>query len=175
MAKAPADIRQKEFNRKFRGYDRAEVQQFLSAIASDLEMELQEKRKLLEKIQTLEGELGRFSSIQNVLQQTLMQAQETTAKTVEHARHEAELILRKAEASASEMRDKALSNVAQLKEQIVIFEAKKDAIVQRLRLVLNSELELIKTLESELEPPNGNQPRAFADTSEIEDIVKQLK
>ncbi len=177
MKLTPVEIKKQEFAKVFRGYDPEEVQSFLDTIATDVEETMEQQSQMKEKIVELETQLKDYKTIERSLQQTLMQAQETSAKSVENARQEAYLIMREAELKASQMQDKARNDLTVLKEQITILKAKKDSIVARLKMLLNSELELIKALEvdEELQKKTSTEQQEFSkEKMEIEEIIKSL-
>ena len=177
MKLTPIEVKTQEFAKKFRGYDESQVRQFLDAITETMEEMLEYQRGLEQKIATVEAQLQDYKSIERSLQQTLMQAQESGAKAVENAKQEGQLILREAELKASQMLDKARNDLSSLKEHITILKAKKDSIVTRLRMLLNSELELIKALEvdEELQPKSTEERQEYSkERMEIEAIIKSL-
>jgi len=177
MQVTPAEIRKQEFNRSFRGYDRGEVAAFLETVATDIEELLKINREQSDKVIELETTLKDYKSVERAIHQTLMQAQETSGKSIENARKEAQLLLHESELKAAQMLDKARNDLTTLKEQVTILKAKKDAILARLKMLLNSELELIKALgvDEELQTgTNPEQPRTSDQKSEIQDIIKSL-
>ncbi|MBI5020044.1 MAG: DivIVA domain-containing protein [Ignavibacteriales bacterium] len=173
-----SEIRSHKFNTKLSGFDKAEVSAFLSKIADEMNELNKINGKLSEKVIELETRLKDYQTIEKALQQTLMQGQETAGKTVEIARKEAQLILQEAEVKASQILDKARTELTSTKEQITILKAKKDSIVSRMRMLLNSELELIKALEFDEKIGGGIEMEAKSPTveksAEIDEIIKQI-
>lgn len=178
MSYSSSEIKNRRFAKKLGGYDQAEVARFLSEIADEISELTLARNKLAEKVIELETRLKDYQTIEKALQQTLMQGQETAGKTVEMARQEAQLILRDADMKAVQMLDKARADLTSTKEQATILKAKKDSLVTRLRMLLGSELELIKALELDEAAPKAD-PGGEAKTppplkNEIEEIIKQL-
>jgi cell division initiation protein len=173
------EIRSKTFATKLRGYNVAEVTNFLSQIAAEWEDVHQRERALNEKVIELDTRLKDYTTMERAIQQTFMQAQETSGKAVESARKEAQLIIQEAEIKASQMLENARTEMTSLKEHLTILKAKKDSIGARLRMLLTSELELIRALEvdEELQRKNagsGDEPLT-KEKLEIDDIVKNLE
>ncbi|MBA4311669.1 MAG: hypothetical protein C0417_03460 [Chlorobiaceae bacterium] len=173
-----SEIRSHKFRSKLSGYDHAEVSAFLLKIADEMNNLNNINGNLSEKVIELETRLKDYQSIEKALQQTLMQGQETAGKTVEIARKEAQLILQEAEVKAAQILDKARTELTSTKEQITILKAKKDSIVVRMRMLLNSELELIKALEFDEKIGGGIEfeakPLAVEKTAEIDEIIKRI-
>jgi len=177
MKLTPVEIKKQEFPKSLRGYKPDEVHSFLDSVAAELEETNEEQRALKEKTIELDAQLKSYRNIERAMQETLMQAQESSAKSIENARQEAHLLLKDAEIKASQMLDKARNDLTVLKEQITILKAKKDSIVSRLKMLLNSELELIKALEvdEELQTAQSTERQeASREKSEIEEIIKSL-
>jgi len=172
-------IRKQSFRKKFQGYDPAEVSAFLEEIAGEFDRLRTEQEDLTLKVTELETRLADYTKVETVLQETLARAQDSSSKAVEQARKEAQLIIRDAELRAGQILDKSKNDLTALKEQVTILGAKKESIVARLRMLLNSELELVRALDAGEETAEGEGPAAEAgerknDSSEIDDIVKSL-
>jgi cell division initiation protein len=147
MKLTPLDIRKQEFKKVMRGYDIVEVDTFMEMVSNELEDLLRQQRDVRDRVTELETQLKDYRQIEKTLQQTLLQAQETTGKTYETARRDAESILRDAEARAASILDQATTKLSLMNEEIVQLRGRKAGIISRLRLLLTSELELLKTME----------------------------
>ena len=179
MKTSPVQVKTQEFAKSLGGYNAKEVRSFLDAIADTMEEMLEYQRGLEQKVAVLETQLQDYKTIEKSLQQTLMQAQETSAKAIENAKQESYLIIKEAELKASQILDKSRNDLVVLKEQITILKAKRDSIVSRLRMLLNSELDLIKALEADGELQDGNidenKQVISKERMEIEEIIKSLE
>lgn len=171
-------IRKQNFRKKLQGFDAAEVSAFLEEAAGEFERLENENLSLSRKVIELETQLKDYRSVEKALQQTLIQAQDSTAKAVEHARKEAQLIIQDAEMKAAGIVEKSRNDLTVLREQITILGAKKESIVSRLKMLLNSELDLVKALEVEENPaaprPGSEQSSGAETVSEIDTIMKNL-
>jgi cell division initiation protein len=172
------DIKQQQFKKNFRGFDPAEVEAFLSLAAAELEESQKHNKEISNKLIELETQLKDYKTVEKAMQDTFMQAQETTGKAIENARKESQLIIHEAELKASQIVDKARNELIALKEHITILKAKKDSIVSRLKMLLHSELELIKTLEIDEQLQTNHQHQRseelIKEKSEIDEIIKSL-
>ena len=97
MKLTPLDIKKQEFKKVLRGYDTVEVDTFMDMMANEFEDMLRAQKEMRDRIVELEIQLKDYRQIEKTLQQTLMQVQETTGRTYESARKEAEVIVREAE------------------------------------------------------------------------------
>jgi cell division initiation protein len=179
MKMTSQEIRSKKFATKLRGYDTAEVTNFLVQIATEWEDVHQRVRVLNERVIELDTKVKDYTTMEKAIQQTFMQAQETSGKAVENARKEAQLIIQESEIKATQVLENARTEMTSLKEHLTILKAKKDSIGARLRMLLTSELELIRALEvdEELQKKNSGvgDELLTKEKSEIDDIVKNLE
>ncbi len=176
MKITPLEIKRQQFKKVMRGYDPVEVDTFLDMLSHELEDVLTKNKALSDRIIELETQLKDYKNMEKTLQQTLLQAQETSGKEIENSRKEAELIVHEAELKASQIVDKARMDFARMKEEIANLKARKESILSRLKVLLASEIDLIKALEideedsSKLDASKGTGK----DHIEIDEILKKL-
>jgi cell division initiation protein len=87
----------------FRGYRVAATDRLLEEIAASFEDVWRERADLADKVEQLEADLIRFRELESLLRTTLVSAEQSSAKTRDQARREAELILSEAHAQAREV------------------------------------------------------------------------
>jgi len=110
MALTPVEIRHLSPPRvRFRGYSVATTDDLLEEIATSFEDVWRERADLADKVEQLETDLVRFRELETLLRSTLVSAEQASAQTRDRARHEAELILREAQAEARETQRRAIS------------------------------------------------------------------
>ncbi|MDI6765597.1 MAG: DivIVA domain-containing protein [Bacteroidota bacterium] len=179
MKYTASEIKNQIFKTKLHGYDITEVKKYLTELASEWELFQREQSTLKDKVIELETRLKDYTAMEKAIQQTFMQSQETSGKAIENAKKEAQLIIQEAEIKATKMLDKSRSDLITIKEHLTILKAKKESIVSRFKMLLNSELELIKALEVDEESQNQlqfeNQQGSAKDKSEIEEIMRNLE
>jgi cell division initiation protein len=147
MKLTPLDIRKQQFKKVMRGYDTVEVDTFLEMLANEFEEAAKAQKELRDRVLELETQLKDYRQIEKTLQQTLLQAQETTGRTYEAARREAEGILHEAEAKGAKMLADTADRLNRMNMEIIELKGRRDSILSRLRLLLTTELELIKAME----------------------------
>lgn len=176
MKITPLDIRKQEFKKVMRGFDPIEVETFMEVMANEFEILLKEQNEIRGKTIEIETQLKDYKQIERTLQQTLLQAQETTGKTYEAARRDAESIIKEAEIRASQIVGGANVEIAKLNNEIAQLRARKDSLLGRLRVLLSSELDLIKTLETGSDPILANNPShgTGKDDIELDNILKAI-
>jgi cell division initiation protein len=175
MKLTPLEIRRQQFKKVLRGFDPVEVETYLEIAATTLEELSVENRALREKVIEFEVQLRDYKNMEKTLQQTLMQAQEASGRSVENSRKEAELIVQEAQLKATQILDKARVDFSRVKEEIAGLKARKESILSRLKVLLSSEIELIKALELDDEAvrndPSLGTGKEFI---EVDEILKKL-
>ncbi len=137
MNVTPLDITQKRFRRILRGHDPAEVEAFLSLVASEFEGLVREVTSLREAVQRKDEELAEHRSRERALQETLVTAQRASEEIRDAARKESEITLSDAELQAEKIVQGAhgrflriVDEIGELKRQRVQFEAGVKTLVE---------------------------------------------
>jgi len=145
MALTPMEIHNKDFPRKFRGYDPDEVDQFLDMIVEDFEKLYKENIDNKEKYRLAKEKLDIYIAIEETLKETLVTAQKTAEDVVSNAQNKAELILRETEAEALRLMQQG--NERLLEKRIEQEELQKQLDVFRIRFkkLLEAEIEILET------------------------------
>ncbi|BDC98365.1 DivIVA domain-containing protein [Persicobacter psychrovividus] len=107
MKVTPIEIRQKSFEKVFRGYDKEEVDAFLKSLSVQWEQMLDESKELKFRMEAAEKEVEKLREVESSLFKTLKTAEDTGANIKEQATKEAELILREAQNEAGQIIGKA--------------------------------------------------------------------
>ncbi len=118
MKVTPLEIRQKSFEKGFRGYEKEEVDAYLLTLSVEWEKMQEEHREQRIKIDSLEREVHKMREVESSLYKTLKTAEDTGTHVVEQANKSAELILREAQMNAD-----ALINDAKYKTKNMVEEA----------------------------------------------------
>lgn len=176
MKLTPLDIKKQQFKKVMRGYDTVEVDTFMEMMAREFETLTKEQKEARDKLVELETQLKDYKQIEKTLQQTLLQAQETTARSYESARKEGELIVREAESRAAQIVEQANTDLIRMSNEIIQLKAKKDSLIGRLRILLSSELDLLKTLDMGGDQFFGtpSSSRSGIDQLPLDEILKTI-
>ncbi len=141
----PLDIHNKEFTKKWKGYDEDEVNEFLDQVIKDYEMVIREKNDLQEQVNQLNQKIGHFTNIEETLNKSILIAQETAEELKGNASKESKLIIKEAEKNADRIINEALTksrrismDVEELKKQAKVFRT-------RLKMLVEAQLDMIET------------------------------
>jgi len=175
MKLTPLDIKKQEFKKVLRGYDPVEVDSFLDMMSNEFAELLKQCKDMNQQLVEFDTQLRDYRQMEKTLQQTLMQAQEASGRSIENSRKEAQLIIQEAELKGNQLLDRARMDLMKTKEEIAHLRSKKEAIVSRLKVLLNSEVELIKSLEVDDDELAKDLSKGTGkDSIEIDEIMKKL-
>lgn len=97
----PIDIQNKEFEKKVRGYDCDQVDDFLDVVIQDYDMLIKENQSLKNKIALLSETVDRYKQMENTLQKSIDMARQAAEDARRNAENEASAIISKAKLDAS--------------------------------------------------------------------------
>lgn len=133
----PKEIAAKVFDRKMMGYDPDQVEDYLVALAAQMEALLQENTYLKSTLKDKELDLHQYKERDQLLQQTMTQATQTTAKMKQDAERDGKIIVNEAEQKAEmivkdakESLKKIYQEISELKKSKMQFEANLKAMAQ---------------------------------------------
>ena len=97
----PIDIQNKDFEKKFKGYDCDAVDDFLDIVIQDYELLCKENQTLKNKIGLLTETVDRYKKMEDAMSRSLDLAQKSAEETRKNAQTEADAIISKAKLDAS--------------------------------------------------------------------------
>lgn len=145
MKITPLEIRQKTFEKAFRGLDTEEVQGYLTSLSQEWERVLDENKELRIKLEAAEKEVEKLREVENSLFKTLKTAEDTGANMIGQAEKTAQLHLKESQIKAD-----TLINDAQNKARNTIEEADMQArqVMEDMEEQLKSLAQAYRTLET---------------------------
>jgi len=149
MKITPLDIKKHEFSKTLRGYDPDEVRAFLEMVSEEMLNYQNQLDSYKTKTIQMETQLTDYKQLEEKWKTTMIQAQASAEKTLEGSKREAEIIRREAEVKAEEIQNEARQNALRYKEEMELLKSEKRSFVQRLRHLLNSQVELLEVLEKD--------------------------
>ena len=131
----PIDIQNKEFEKKIKGYDTEQVDDFLDKIIADYEKLIKENITMRDKLTVLTESLEHYKSIEATMNNALDTARETASGIVINAKAEAENIIARAKLDAQKLSKqideehaKKHREMLKLKEEIEVQKARITSI-----------------------------------------------
>lgn len=136
MKLTPLDIHHKEFGRSLRGYNEAEVDEFLDQVADELERFFKENIDLSERLEADEEKVKGYQDMERTLHNTMVSAQKSAEDIVAGARHEAEVVLKDAEVKAKEIIHNALQQKQKTQAELMRIKAAEEDFRARFKSLL---------------------------------------
>ncbi|KXH79913.1 DivIVA domain-containing protein [Sporosarcina sp. HYO08] len=144
MALSPLDIHNKEFSSRFRGYDEDEVNEFLEQIMKDYENVLEENKLLKNSLKQSQEQISHFNSIEEMLQKSIMTAQEAAEDVRRNSLKESKLIVKEAEKNADRIVNEALSRARKVAIETEDLKKQSKVFRNRFRMLIEAQLDLIQ-------------------------------
>lgn len=198
MKITPLEIRQKTFEKAFRGLDKDEVNAFLMTLSQQWEKLLDENKDLRMKLEASHRETQKLREVESSLYKTLKTAEDTGNSILEQATKSAELQAREAQLKSDELMsqarnqarqmledatNKAQKVVAEMQDQVKALdqdyqrmEGYLDSLVRDLKNLANDALEKVE--KTKAKPKNNSHSilsRAADVRIENAELLKSLK
>jgi cell division initiation protein len=144
MKFSPMSIKNQEFRKSVRGFDKEEVQAFLDKLSDEFENLQRENEQLKKELDTANIKLNEFRKIEKNLQNTLLRAQESSTKSLESTRKQSNLMVKEAEIKASQILEKARESANEIRNAVINLREEKDLVVARLKSIISSQAHLLE-------------------------------
>jgi len=144
MKYSPNSIKQQEFNKSVRGYDRDEVQAFLEKLSDEMESLQKENEQLKKDLDAANSRLTEFRRIEKNLQDTLLKAQESSSKSFESTKKQTSLMIKESEIKASQIMEKARESANDIRTAVITLREEKDLVVAKLKSIISSQAQLLE-------------------------------
>lgn len=170
MKITPLEIRQKTFEKIFRGYDKDEVTSFLSFLSQEWEKMSDEKRLLQMKLEQSEKESEKLRQVEDSLFKTLKSAEDTGASMIEQANKTAELIIKEARMNAKALQ---VDSEKQAQNRVESANAQAKSVMEDLREDVAALVESYETLLAQREIVLKNLKNLAGETLETVNMAKE--
>ncbi|MBU1274216.1 MAG: DivIVA domain-containing protein [Proteobacteria bacterium] len=158
------EIRDKEFPRRFRGYDPQEVESFVGRLAdyiADLHRELD---NVSDQLRQTNVDLKEYRVREKTLEANLTQTRRISDEMRANSEKEAKFIVAEAELQAEKILNQAHNRLAQIHDDITELKRQRAQFEVRLRSLVEAHLKLLEV--------EADRDR---DLSELEDKIKILR
>jgi cell division initiation protein len=145
---SPAEIRQQQFATGWRGLNAAEVLAFLDVVADSYASLLQKIESLRADLERREAELNEFKKREQLLKDTLINAQQVIETMKANAQREGEIIINEAELRAEKILQEAFSRQGKIRADIDELKRFKTTFAAQLRGILDSHQRLLAEIEA---------------------------
>lgn len=171
MNLTPLDIQKKEFKRSFRGFDEAEVKDFLEKVSEVYEKIYKENQQLKEEIKALYEKLKGYEELEATLKKAIVLAEKTAEEVRMNAEKERELLIKEANNKAKEI----IAEAEQKKRHIIMQqeELERQFIIFKTRFVnfLKAQLEMVESIEIHGMFKNSNEPEFIGENNQLKEAA----
>jgi cell division initiation protein len=169
MKITPIEIRQKEFEKALRGYDKDEVNAFLLTLSQEWERTLDESKEIRIKYEAVEREVTKLREVESSLFKTLKTAEDTGAHVITQAKQDAELHMRE-----TQLKTDAMMNEAKAKAKNTIEEAEfaSKQMLEEMEDRLKALVQSYKSIESHRDSLLSDLKRMASETLDRTERMK---
>ena len=129
MKITPLEIKQQQFDKSLRGFDVAEVQQFLALVSNEYENLITRNKELEDQIEKLSDRVKHYERVEEALHETLQTTKESVAQKMDNARLEAKNAVDKAYIEAEMIVKEAHHEKARIRQSILRLLDKREEII----------------------------------------------
>lgn len=140
----PIELQSKTFKTGI-GYDKKDVDHFLSELQRGYEVTYKENMELTDKINTLNEGINYYKSIEKTLQKALVLAEQTAEETKNAARQKAQAIEDEAIAKARLIMADAVNELAHIKQQTIQLIRQYEAYKAQFKHLAAAQCELLES------------------------------
>lgn len=141
MTLTPVDILHTQFETAMRGYNKGQVEEFMSSVREALEEALKESNELKHKLESLQYEVERVRNIESTLSDTLVYAQKSADEIKAASHKQAEAILQEVEQARVQIMMDAQKQAEKCHNEITQLEATRDRFESEFKATLNGYLD----------------------------------
>lgn len=130
------DVVNQSFKKSMRGYDSAEVDEFLDHISESLQIYAQKTKDAERELAEKEASLAEYEKMKDVLHEALIMAQKSADDKVKSAQGQADKIIADARKKADEICGEALNEEKKLRESVMMIKKLRSDYAQEFRGIL---------------------------------------
>lgn len=138
------------FHNAFMGYNKKEVNKFVSEVISEVEKMLAKSRQKDETIKLLSEQITRYKNMENTLNRVVLVAEEASHQIKKTARTEADVIIEDAKKNASRIVNDALMKAEEAEQAAENLRRNIYNYKKRVKAVIEEQLEVIDNLDKNI-------------------------
>lgn len=153
----PLDIENREFKKTMGGYNRDDVEDFMSLLLVDYEKLYKENLASRDKITALNEAVEHYKGQEETMQNAILAAQKAADSLAKTANDQADLIIREAKAKAAEIIREANAEIAKLESKYAEMKQQVESYKMRVSAIIKSQLDILDDLSAESGAPISNE------------------
>ena len=142
-----------KFSYEANGYNRREVNQFISDVIDQTEGIITKCKMQSAEIEKMRVELEHYKALEDTLKVAIIKAEETSDNIKRVAREESEIIITDAKHNASRIVNEALLRAEKIEQRADILENNMRIFKRKLKLIMEQQMAVVEEIEVlELDP-----------------------
>ena len=142
-----------KFSYEANGYNRREVNQFISDVIDQTEGIITKCKMQSAEIEKMRVELEHYKALEDTLKVAIIKAEETSDNIKRVAREESEIIITDAKHNASRIVNEALLRAEKIEQRADILESNMRIFKRKLKLIMEQQMAVVEEIEVlELDP-----------------------
>lgn len=142
-----------KFSYEANGYNRREVNQFISDVIDQTEGIITRCREQNVEIEKMKAELSHYKALEDTLKTAIIKAEETGDNIKRVAREESEMIVTDAKSNASRIVNEALLRAEKIEQRADLLENNMRIFKRKLKLIMEQQMAVVEEIEVlELDP-----------------------
>lgn len=135
-----------KFSYEENGYNRKEVNDFVSHVITETESIVKKVKEQQEEIKKLQEEIEKYKQSENQIKDALLQSEKVGENIRKMAQDEKELIIKNAKESASKIINDALIRTEKIESERLLLEKNMRQVKRKIKLIIEEQQELLEEI-----------------------------
>ena len=137
-----------KFNYEANGYNRAEVNKFVTDVIKETEGIIKKCKDQKKEIADLKEKLSHYEELENTLKQSLINAEKTADNVKRLAREEADIIVSDAKHNASRIVGESLLKARKIEDEADRLEKNVKIFKRKLKIIVEQQMAVVEEIET---------------------------
>ena len=137
-----------KFNYEANGYNRAEVNRFVSDVIKETEGIIKKYKEQKKEIRDLKDKLSHYETLEDTLKQSLINAEKTADNIKRLAREEADVIMSDAKHNASRIVGESLLKARKIEDEADRLEKNVKIFKRKLKIIVEQQMAVVEEIET---------------------------
>ena len=137
-----------KFNYEANGYNRAEVNKFVTDVIKETEGIIKKCKDQKKEIADLKEKLSHYEDLENTLKQSLINAEKTADNVKRLAREEADIIISDAKHNASRIVGESLLKARKIEQEADTLEKNVKIFKRKLKIIVEQQMAVVEEIET---------------------------
>lgn len=137
-----------KFNYEANGYNRAEVNKFVTDVIKETEGIIKKCKDQKKEIADLKEKLSHYEDLENTLKQSLINAEKTADNVKRLAREEADIIVSDAKHNASRIVGESLLKARKIEQEADRLEKNVKIFKRKLKIIVEQQMAVVEEIET---------------------------